>query len=186
MANPTIPHLFYAHGFVILSNGLKAVMGGAHAPFDVFAPWKRLDEAALDERRREFLRLTAEVERRARVILLVDGHKDGRREALMGAGGGLGPAQPELKARLRPCCSVRARPTRSTGAVDRTSLRWSMTSKMSAVPARARSRLISATIPLWRRAGCGGVGLRRNTGKPGVEAKTDTAYLAVFLKAKAC
>ena len=40
----TIPHLFDAHGFVILSNGLEAVMGGAHAPFDVFAPWKRLEE----------------------------------------------------------------------------------------------------------------------------------------------
>ena len=40
----TIPNLFDAHGFVIISNGLEAVMGGAHAPFDVFAPWKRLAE----------------------------------------------------------------------------------------------------------------------------------------------
>ena len=40
----TIPHLFDANGFVILSNGLEAVMGGAHAPFQVFAPWKRLEE----------------------------------------------------------------------------------------------------------------------------------------------
>ena len=39
-----IPGLFDAHGFVIISNGLEAVMGGAHAPFEVFAPWKRLAE----------------------------------------------------------------------------------------------------------------------------------------------
>jgi type I restriction enzyme R subunit len=40
----TIPHLFDAHGFVILSNGVEAVMGGAHAPYEAFAPWKRLEE----------------------------------------------------------------------------------------------------------------------------------------------
>jgi type I restriction enzyme, R subunit len=40
----TIPHLFDAHGFIILSNGLEAVMGGAHAPYETFAPWKRLEE----------------------------------------------------------------------------------------------------------------------------------------------
>jgi type I restriction enzyme R subunit len=40
----TIPGLFDAHGFVILSNGLEAVMGAASAPFDAFAPWKRLEE----------------------------------------------------------------------------------------------------------------------------------------------
>lgn len=40
----TIPRLFDAHGFVILSNGTEAVMGGAHAPFDAFAPWKRRTE----------------------------------------------------------------------------------------------------------------------------------------------
>ena len=39
-----IPHLFDANGFVILSNGLEAVMGASHAPYDVFAPWKRLEE----------------------------------------------------------------------------------------------------------------------------------------------
>ena len=39
-----IPHLFDANGFVILSNGLESVMGGAHAPFDAFASWKRLEE----------------------------------------------------------------------------------------------------------------------------------------------
>lgn len=40
----TIPRLFDAHGFVILSNGVEAVMGDAQAPFDAFAPWKRLEE----------------------------------------------------------------------------------------------------------------------------------------------
>ncbi len=39
-----IPHLFDANGFVILSNGLEAVMGASHAPFELFAPWKRLEE----------------------------------------------------------------------------------------------------------------------------------------------
>ena len=40
----TIPHLFDANGFVILSNGVEAVMGASHAPLDVFAPWKKLEE----------------------------------------------------------------------------------------------------------------------------------------------
>jgi type I restriction enzyme R subunit len=40
----TIPHLFYANGLVILSNGLEAVAGPSHAPWEVFAPWKRIDE----------------------------------------------------------------------------------------------------------------------------------------------
>ena len=40
----TIPRLFDANGFVILSNGVDAVMGASHAPYDVFAPWKRLEE----------------------------------------------------------------------------------------------------------------------------------------------
>lgn len=44
----TIPQLFDAHGFVILSNGLQAVMGGAHAPYDAFAPWKRLEEGGAE------------------------------------------------------------------------------------------------------------------------------------------
>ncbi|MBA3812165.1 MAG: type I restriction endonuclease subunit R, partial [Caulobacteraceae bacterium] len=42
----TIPAVFDAHGFVILSNGIEAVMGDARAPFDAFAPWKRLEEEA--------------------------------------------------------------------------------------------------------------------------------------------
>jgi type I restriction enzyme, R subunit len=40
----TIPRLFDFNGFVILSNGLEAVMGPSHAPFDDFAAWKRLEE----------------------------------------------------------------------------------------------------------------------------------------------
>jgi type I restriction enzyme R subunit len=40
----TIPQLFDANGFVILSNGIEAVMGASHAPYDVYAPWKRLEE----------------------------------------------------------------------------------------------------------------------------------------------
>lgn len=44
----TIPHLFPANGFAILSNGLEAVMGAAHAPYEAFAPWKRLEEDGPD------------------------------------------------------------------------------------------------------------------------------------------
>jgi len=40
----TIPQLLHANGFVILSNGLDAVMGAAHAPFEFFSPWKKLEE----------------------------------------------------------------------------------------------------------------------------------------------
>jgi type I restriction enzyme R subunit len=40
----TIPALFDANGFVILSNGLEAVMGASHAPYEFFAPWKKLTE----------------------------------------------------------------------------------------------------------------------------------------------
>lgn len=40
----TIPRLFDPNGFAVLSNGLEALMGPSHAPFEVFAPWKRLEE----------------------------------------------------------------------------------------------------------------------------------------------
>ncbi|RWM77191.1 MAG: type I restriction endonuclease subunit R [Mesorhizobium sp.] len=40
----TIPRLFDFNGFVILSNGLEGLMGASHAPFDSYAPWKRLEE----------------------------------------------------------------------------------------------------------------------------------------------
>lgn len=57
----TIGHLFPANGFVILSNGLEAVMGAAYAPYEVFAPWKRLEEGAPDDPSLEtLLRATCE------------------------------------------------------------------------------------------------------------------------------
>jgi type I restriction enzyme R subunit len=40
----TIPPLFDFNGFTILSNGLEALMGPSHAPFEAFAAWKRLRE----------------------------------------------------------------------------------------------------------------------------------------------
>jgi type I restriction enzyme R subunit len=60
----TIPQLFPANGFVILSNGLEAVMGAAHAPYEVFAPWKRLEEEGPDDPSLEtLLRATCEPSR---------------------------------------------------------------------------------------------------------------------------
>lgn len=57
----TIGHLFPANGFVILSNGLEAVLGAAHAPYEVFAPWKRLEEDGPDDPSLEtLLRATCE------------------------------------------------------------------------------------------------------------------------------
>lgn len=57
----TIGHLFPANGFVILSNGLEAVMGAAHAPYEAFAPWKRLEEDGPDDPSLEtLLRATCE------------------------------------------------------------------------------------------------------------------------------
>ncbi|MBY5541119.1 type I restriction endonuclease subunit R [Rhizobium leguminosarum] len=57
----TIPHLFPANGFVILSNGLEAVMGAAHTPYEVFASWKRLEEDSPDDPSLEtLLRATCE------------------------------------------------------------------------------------------------------------------------------
>jgi type I restriction enzyme R subunit len=38
----TIPRLFDANAFVVLSNGHEAVMGPSHATFDDFAPWKKI------------------------------------------------------------------------------------------------------------------------------------------------
>jgi type I restriction enzyme R subunit len=45
----TIPQLFPFNGFVILSNGHEALMGGAHGDFEVFAPWKRLEEGGPED-----------------------------------------------------------------------------------------------------------------------------------------
>lgn len=57
----TIGHLFPANGFVILSNGLEAAMGAAHAPYEIFAPWKRLEEDGPDDPSLEtLLRATCE------------------------------------------------------------------------------------------------------------------------------
>jgi type I restriction enzyme R subunit len=40
----TVPQIFDANAFVVLSNGLEALMGASHAPFEFFAPWKKLAE----------------------------------------------------------------------------------------------------------------------------------------------
>lgn len=45
----TIPALFPFNGFVVLTNGIEARMGAAHAPYDTFNPWPRLEEDAPDE-----------------------------------------------------------------------------------------------------------------------------------------
>lgn len=45
----TIPALFPLNGFVVLTNGIEARMGAAHAPYAAFAPWPRLAEDAPDD-----------------------------------------------------------------------------------------------------------------------------------------
>ena len=40
----TIPHVFTPNAFVILSNGLEAVLGAPYAPLEFFNEWKRIDE----------------------------------------------------------------------------------------------------------------------------------------------
>ena len=40
----TIPHVFTPNAFVILSNGLEAVLGAPYAPFEFFNEWKRIDD----------------------------------------------------------------------------------------------------------------------------------------------
>ena len=39
----TIPHVFVPNAFVILSNGLEAVVGASHATLEYFNEWKRID-----------------------------------------------------------------------------------------------------------------------------------------------
>ena len=39
-----IPHVFVPNAFVILSNGVEAVLGGAQAPLEYFNEWKRIDD----------------------------------------------------------------------------------------------------------------------------------------------
>jgi type I restriction enzyme, R subunit len=40
----TIPHVFTPNAFVILSNGLEAVLGAPYAPLEFFNEWKRIDD----------------------------------------------------------------------------------------------------------------------------------------------
>lgn len=81
-----IPQIFDANGFVILSNGLHTVMGAAHAPFDVFAPWKKLDEDGPEDLSIEtLLRATCQPERFLDLIenfLLFDDAREGLRKVV--------------------------------------------------------------------------------------------------------
>jgi type I restriction enzyme R subunit len=80
----TIPRLFDFNGFVILSNGLEALMGPSHAEFDVFAPWKRLEEGGPESVAIEtMLRATCEPSRFLDLIesfLLFDDARGGLRK----------------------------------------------------------------------------------------------------------
>lgn len=82
----TIPQIFHGNGFVILSNGIDTVMGAAHAPFDIFAPWKKLDEDGPDDPSLEtMLRATCQPERFLDLIenfLLFDEARDGLRKVV--------------------------------------------------------------------------------------------------------
>ncbi|MBC2665681.1 type I restriction endonuclease subunit R [Novosphingobium flavum] len=82
----TVPQLFDANGFVILSNGIDTVMGGSHAPFDVFAPWKKLEEGQPDDPSLEtILRATCEPSRFLDLIesfLLFDDARGGMRKVV--------------------------------------------------------------------------------------------------------
>jgi type I restriction enzyme R subunit len=40
----TIPHVFAPNAFVILSNGVEAVLGAPYAPREFFAEWKKIDD----------------------------------------------------------------------------------------------------------------------------------------------
>ena len=40
----TMPQVFAPNAFVILSNGLEAVLGAPYAPLEFFAEWKRIDD----------------------------------------------------------------------------------------------------------------------------------------------
>ena len=82
----TIPQLFDANGFVLLSNGLEALMGPSHAPFEVFAPWKRLEEGGPEDPSLEtILRATCEPSRFLDLIesfLLFDDARGGMRKVV--------------------------------------------------------------------------------------------------------
>lgn len=82
----TIPGLFDFNGFVILSNGLEALMGSSHAEFDTFAPWKRLEEDGPESVALEtILRATCEPTRFLDLVenfLLFDDAKGGLRKVV--------------------------------------------------------------------------------------------------------
>ncbi|WDF73934.1 type I restriction endonuclease subunit R [Novosphingobium sp. KACC 22771] len=82
----TIPQIFHGNGFVILSNGLETVMGAAHAPFEIYAPWKKLDEDGPDDPSLEtLLRATCQPERFLDLIenfVLFDEARDGLRKVV--------------------------------------------------------------------------------------------------------
>lgn len=82
----TIPQLFPFNGFVILSNGHESRMGGSHTDFDLFAPWKRLDEDGPEDLSLEtMLRATCEPARFLDLIesfLLFDEAKGGLRKVV--------------------------------------------------------------------------------------------------------
>ena len=60
----TVPRLFDANGFVVLSNGLEALMGASHAPFEAYAPWKKeAEEAPASVEMATLLRATCAPER---------------------------------------------------------------------------------------------------------------------------
>ena len=82
----TIPRLFDFNGFTILSNGLEALMGASHAPFDSYAPWKRLEEDGPESVALEtMLRATCEPSRFLDLIesfLLFDDARGGLRKVV--------------------------------------------------------------------------------------------------------
>lgn len=82
----TIPRLFDANGFVILSNGLEAVMGASHAPYEFFAPWKRLEEGGAESVGLEMLlRATCEPRRFLDLLenfILFEEGRDGLRKVV--------------------------------------------------------------------------------------------------------
>ncbi len=82
----TIPRLFDYNGFTILSNGLEALMGASHAPFETYAPWKRLEEDGPESVALEtMLRATCEPSRFLDLIenfLLFDDARGGLRKVV--------------------------------------------------------------------------------------------------------
>jgi type I restriction enzyme R subunit len=80
----TIPQLFPFNGFVIISNGHESLMGGSHTDFDLFAPWKRMDEDGPEDPSLEtMIRATCEPERFLDLLenfLLFDEAKGGLRK----------------------------------------------------------------------------------------------------------